>query len=152
MRQRASEAAYTSPMSTEPTIVKTYLDTDIVVPGPWRTITDIKRANAESGGLFFSTGKGKAQAEIRHGRFIVTADEDFDGERVYNTHAVLDSGRIEFIGALGGYQTIEDADAGLESALAEGPALTPVDVAQPGPALRPSSLSSLSSLADDLER
>ena len=111
------------------------------VPGPWKTLAEIKRANAACGGLFFGPGKGPPQQTVFQGRVILTADEDFDGKRVFHLHAVLDDGHIELVGDTLGYGTIIEALGTAGELCLEPPSLPEIDaVVTPSKRVRPSSL------------
>ena len=129
---------------SERVFVRTLLEREVAVPGPWRSLADVRRANKAAGKHFFGPYKLRPLNDIPHGRFLVTPDEDLlDGKPVYSLYVAFDDGQTEQIGDAGGYRTLEEVDEAIGQLLAGArPELTPLEsFAAPGPPLRPSSLS-----------
>ena len=126
-------------MASEQLTLKTPLGHEYTLPGPWKSLDAIKRANTAAGKVFFDRDKGPALDDIRQGRFLLTADRDFFDERVYHLNAALDDGSIDQVGDVLGYRTVAAADAALVAIALGRPELTDVEI-ETGPRSRPSGL------------
>lgn len=76
------------------------------VPGPWRSVAEIKAANREHGKYFFSDDTLKFFNSIVYedtliaGRYFITSEKgDWDGaERLFTVRVADDSGDIDTVG------------------------------------------------------
>jgi hypothetical protein len=91
-----------------------------LAPGPYRTVADVKRANAAIGHHYFDRETlrffgSRVGSTVYGGRYFVTSERDeaissrfpaaWNGERRYTVREAADDGSISTVGAFGAYRT-----------------------------------------------
>jgi len=91
-----------------------------LAPGPYRTVADVKRANAELGHHFFDREalrffNSRIGSTVYAGRYFVTSERDqavssrfpaaWNGERRYTVREAAEDGSVITVGAFGAYHS-----------------------------------------------
>lgn len=103
-----------------------------VVPGPFSTLTKIKRANADSGRYWFSestlqffSSKFSQGLTVHHGRFFISSEQfvgsdGSKGQRLYTVRIAADDGSISDLGDFQQHGSVQSAVLAIKQAVADG--------------------------------
>lgn len=80
-----------------------YIADDALTVGGWMSVSSMKKANAESGGYFFSPGtmrfhKSHVLNTVYAGRLFITSDASYNGGRQYRVRSCSDNAAISSLG------------------------------------------------------
>lgn len=86
-------------------------------PEPYLTIEEIKEANADKGGYWFSEGalaffNSIVYPTVYGGQWFISSEEPPMGTRAYSIRVAMRNGDIGTVGEFMGYDTLEDAEEG----------------------------------------
>lgn len=101
------------------TTVTDHYGREVALPGPYRTMAQIRKANGASGHHWFEPQSmgffdSRIESDVIHGRLFVSSEQHhpFDGPsdpRLYTVRCAHDDGRVTQIGEFQQYRTRTDA-------------------------------------------
>lgn len=94
----------------------------VSIPGPFHSVSEMKRANADGGGFFFSADTMRFFDSIIEsppiaGRLLITSEKGPSGIRLYSVVGVADDGDAERMSEFQEFSSKEEARAWISGQL-----------------------------------